>query len=138
MGTPNSFDQCRKSRMLLHVLFSERYTINTAYLSYSNITGSRFLNGSNTKLPVCVTTQSLVSPSLTFLNYCSCTALPALSALHQTHTQNSDASTAKLIVFALAPIPALTSGATFPKTSDTLLLSLPSKTNSKHFSSLRI
>ena len=33
-----------------------------------------------TKLPACVTTQLLVPPPLTFLNYCSCTALPALSS----------------------------------------------------------
>ena len=44
------------------------------------------------KTAVCVTTQLLVPPPLTFLNYCSCTALPALSALHQTHVySNSDA-----------------------------------------------
>ena len=71
--------------MWLHVLFSEHQAINTAHPSYSNFTGFGFLNVSDTKLPVCVTTQPLVPPPLTFLNYCSCTALPALSALHQTH-----------------------------------------------------
>ena len=49
------FNQCRKSRMPLHVLFSEHRAINTAQPSYDNFTGFRFLNGSNTKLPVCVT-----------------------------------------------------------------------------------
>ena len=77
-------NQCRKSRIPLHVVFSEHRAINTAQPSYDNFTGFRFLNGSNTKLPVCVTTQSLVPPPLTCLNYCSCTALPALSALHLT------------------------------------------------------
>ena len=91
------------------------------------------------KLPVCVTTQSLVPPPLTFLNYCSCTALLALYALHQTHAySNSDASSAKLSAFTLSPILVLTSGTTSPKRSDTLLHSLPSKTNSRHFSSLSI
>ena len=120
----------RKSRMLLHVLYSEHHAINAALPSYSNFIGFRFLNASNTKLPVHVTTQSLVPPPLTFLNYCSCTALPALSALHQTH----NASTAKLMAFALSPISVLISGTTSPKISDTLILSFPSKTNSRHFS----
>ena len=112
---------------------------NTAQPSYSNFIGFRFLNALNTKLQECVTTQSLVPPPLTFLNYCSCTALPALSALHQTHTySNSDASTAKLMAFALSPISVLISGTTSPKISDTLILSFPSKTNSRHFSSLSI
>ena len=134
-----SFSQCRKSRMPLHVLFSEHHAINTAHLSYSNITGSRFLNASSTKLPVCDTTQSLVSSPLTFLNYCNCTALPALSALHHTHAySNSDASTAKLMAFALSPVLVLIFGTTSPKKSDTLILSLPSKTNSRHFYSLNI
>ena len=79
------------------------------------------------------------SPSLTCLNYCSCSALPALSALHLTHAySNSDASTAKLLAFALFPTSALTSGTTSPKMSGTLLLFLPSKTNSRQFSSLII
>ena len=127
--------------MQLHVLFSEHHAINTARASISNFTGFLFLNGSHTKLPVCVTTQSLVPPHLTCLNYCSCTALPALSALHQTQAySNSDDSTAKLMAFALFPILVLTSETTSPETSDTLLLllSLPSKTNSRHFSSLSI
>ena len=140
MGAPKSLIQpCRKSRMLLHVLFTEHHAINTAHPSYSNFIGFRFLNPSNTKLPVCVTIQSLVPPPFTFLNNCSSTALPALSALHQTHPySNSDASTAKLMAFALSPISVLTSGTTSPKTLDTLLLSLPSKTNSRHFSSVHI
>ena len=89
--------------MPLHVFFSEHHAINTAHPSCSNFIGFRFLNASNTKLPVCVTTQSLLP--LTFLNYCTCTALPAFSALHQTHAySNSDASTAKLMAFALSPL----------------------------------
>ena len=79
--------------------------------------------------------------TLIFLNYCSCTALPALSALRQTHAcSNSDASssTAKLMAFALSLISVLISGTTSPRMSDTLILSLPSKSNSRHFSSLSI
>ena len=133
------FNQCRKSRMPLHVLFSEHQAINTAHPSYSNFIGFRYLNASNTKLPACVTTQSLVPPPLTFQNYCSCTALHALSALHQTHAySNSDASTAKLMAFALSLTSVLTSGTTSPQTSYTLLLSFPSKTDSRYFSSLSI
>ena len=81
---------------------------NTAQPSYSNFIGFRFLNTSSTKLPVCVTTQPLVPPPLTFLNYCSCTTLPALSALPQTQAySNSDASTAKLMAFAGSSISVL-------------------------------
>ena len=134
------FKQCRKSRMLLHVLCSEHHAFNTAYSSYARFTGLRFLKGSNAKLSEGVTTLSLVPPPLIVLSYCSCTALPALSAFHQTYAySNSDALTAKLMAFALSPISVLTSGTTSPKTSDTLLLSLPVvKTNSRHFSSLSI
>ena len=46
-------------------LLSEHHAINTAHLYYSNFIGYRFLNGSNTKRPVCVTNQSLVPPPLT-------------------------------------------------------------------------
>ena len=87
----------------------------------------------------CMCYNSLVPPPLTFLNYCSCTALPGLSALHQTHPySNSDASTAKHMAFTLSPISVLSSGTTSPKMSDTLILSLPSKTNSRLFCSLSI
>ena len=75
-----------------------------------------------------ITAQSVVPPALTSLNYCSCTALPALPTLHQTHTYSSSA------VFALYPISVLTSGTTSPKMLDTLLLSLSSKTDSRRFS----
>ena len=110
---------CTPLLQQLHWLpISEHIKYKTACMCYNSITGSA---------------------PLTFLNYHSCTALPALSALHLTHVySNSDASTAKHMAFALSPISVFTSGTTFPKTSDTLLLSLPSKTNSKHFSSLRI
>ena len=123
--------------MLLHVLFSDHHVNNTVHPSCSNFIGFRFLNALNTKLPVCVTTRSLVPPPLTFLNYCSCTALPDLSALHQTHAySNSDASIAHFMAFALSPISILISGITASKMSETLILFLPSKTNSRHFSSL--
>ena len=45
MGTPNQFNQCRKSKILLYASFSELHAIKTAHLSYSNSTGSQFLNG---------------------------------------------------------------------------------------------
>ena len=105
-----------QSRMPLHVLLSKHHAIDNAHPSYSNFTGFRFLNASNIKLHVCVKTQLLVPPPLTSLNYCSCTSLPALSALHQTHAySNSDASTAKLMAFALSPVSVLTSGTTSPQ-----------------------
>ena len=47
MGTPNSvteFNRCRKSKILLHASFSEHHAIKTTHLSYSNATGSQFLN----------------------------------------------------------------------------------------------
>ena len=67
------------------------------------------------------------------------TVLPDLSALSQTHAcSKSNASTAKPMAFALSHILALTSGTISPKTSGTLLLSLPSKANSRHFFSQNI
>ena len=104
VGTPNSVIQPKqKVQNAAAHLFSDHHAINSAHPSYSNFTGFRFLNASNIKLHVCVKTQLLVPPPLTSLNYCSCTSLPALSALHQTHAySNSDASTAKLMAFALS------------------------------------
>ena len=67
------------------------------------------------------------------------TVRPALSALCQTHAcSKSNASTAKPMAFALSHILAPTSGTISPKTSGTLLLSLPSKANSRHFFSQNI
>ena len=67
------------------------------------------------------------------------TVPPALSTLRQTQAcSNSNASTAKPMAFALSHILAPTSGTIFPKASGTLLLSLPSKANSRHFSSQNI
>ena len=67
------------------------------------------------------------------------TVLPALSALRQTHAcSKSKASTAKPMAFALSHTLVPTSGTISPKTSGTLLLSLPSKANSRHFSSQNI
>ena len=127
------------SRMWLHISLSEHHTINTAHPSYSSFIGFWFLNASSTKLPVCVTTQSLVCPPLTFLNYCSWTALLILSTLHQIQAySNSDTSITKLIAFTLSPVSVLISWTTSHKMSDTLILSLPSKTKSWHFSPLNI
>ena len=135
MHTPNSVIQPMlkvqnaASRLILRAS-------NTAHPSYSNFSGFQFLNGSDTKLPACVTIQSLTPPPLIFLNRCSFTALPALFALHQTHACSySDASTAKLMAFALFITSVLTSGTTSLKI---LLLSLSSKSNSRHFSSLTL
>ena len=140
MGTSNSVIQPMQKvqNAAAHfILRAPRHQHCTPLLQ--NFIGFQFLNASNTKLPVCVTTQSLVPPPLTFLNYCSCAALSALSALQRTHAySNSQASTAKQMAFALSPISVLISGTTSPKVSDTLILSRPSKTNSRHFSSLSI
>ena len=68
-------------------------------------------------------------------SYYTFPVLPTLSALCQTHTcSNSNTSAAKPMAFALFHTLAPTSGTTSPKTSGTLLLSLPSKANSRHFS----
>ena len=65
--------------------------------------------------------------------------LPALSALHQTHAcSKSNDSTTKPMAFALSHTLAPTSRTVSPKTSGILLLSLPSKANSRHFSSQNI
>ena len=46
MGTPNSVIQTmQKVQNALHASFSELHAIKTAHLSYSNSTGSQFLNG---------------------------------------------------------------------------------------------
>ena len=77
-----------------------------------------------------VTTQSQVPLPLIFLSYYTFTVLPALSALRQTHARsNSNASTTKPMAFALFHTLAPASGTIYPKTSGTLLLSLPSKAN---------
>ena len=84
-------------------------------------------------------TQLQVLLPLIFLSCYTFTVLPALSALRQTHTcSKSNASTAKSMAFALSHTLAPTSGTISPKTSGTLLLSLPSKANSRHFSSQNI
>ena len=65
--------------------------------------------------------------------------LPALSALRQTHAcSKSNDSTTKPMAFALSHTLAPTSRTVSPKTSGILLLSLPSKANSRHFSSQNI
>ena len=83
----------------------------------------------------CVTTQSQALLPLIFLSCYTFTVLPSLSALCQTHAcSKSNASTAKPMAFALSHTLAPTSGTVSLKTSGTLLLSLPSKANSRHFS----
>ena len=127
MGTPNSVIQpkqkvqnarlilrasrhqhCTSLRQQLHWLpISEQIKYKTACMRYNSITG--FAPTYLFEL------LQLNSPSRSL-------------ALHQTHAySNSDVSTAKLMAFALSPISVLTSGTTSPMTSDTLLLSLPSK-----------
>ena len=76
---------------------------------------------------------------LIFLSCYTFTVLPALSALRQTHAcSKSNVSTAKPMAFALSHTLAPTYGTISPKTSGSLLLSLPSKANSRHFSSQNI
>ena len=83
-----------------------------------------------------VATLSQVPPSPICLSYCTFTFLPALSALHQTHAcSNSNASPAKSMVSTHSHTSAPTSGTIFPNTSGILLLSLPSKSNLRHFTS---
>ena len=89
------FNQCRMSRMPLHVLLSEHHAINTAHPSYSNFTGFLFLNGSNTKLPVSATAQSLWTTA-------AVQPFPISPLfIRHTHTQTSDAST--FMAFTLSP-----------------------------------
>lgn len=77
------FNQCRKSGIPLHAIFSEHQAIKTAHLSYSNFHGSQFLNESNTKLLACITTP------LIFVTHCTFTALPAvLVFIRLIHVQN--------------------------------------------------
>ena len=59
-------------------------------------------------------------------------------SLRSSSDLKSNASTAKLMAFALSHTLAPTSGTISPKTSGTLLLSLPSKVISRHFSSQNI
>ena len=65
----------------------------------------------------CMCYNSITSSAPSYLSeYCSSAALPALSALHQTHAySNSDASTAKLSAFALSSVSVLISGTTSSK-----------------------
>ena len=83
--------------------------------------------------------QSQVPLPLIFLSCCTFTVLPTLSTLCQIHTcSKSNVSTTKPMAFALSHTLASTSGTISPKTSGTLLLSLPSKVISRHFSSQNI
>ena len=79
----------------------------------------------------CVTTQPQVPLPLIFLSYYTFTVLPTLSSSSDTACSNSNASMAFTLFHTLAP----TSETISPKTPGTLLLSLPSKANSRHFSS---
>ena len=126
------FNQCRKPRMP-HVLFSQHHAIKNCTSLLQQLHWLPISELIKYKTACTMRYNSINSSApLTFLKYCSCTAFPTLSTLHQTHAySNSDASTAKLMAFALSPISVLTSGTTSPKTSDTLLLSLPSKTKLK-------
>ena len=131
MGTPNSVIQpmqkvqntaarvifraprhqnCTPLLQQLHRLpISERIKYKTACTCYNAIT---------------------VPLPLIFLSCYTFTVLPALSALHQTHAcSKSNVLTAKPMAFALSHTLANTSGTISPKTSGTLLLSLPSKVN---------
>ena len=94
LGAP-CHQHCTPLLQQLHWLpISELIKYKTACMCYNSITGSA---------------------PLTFLNYHSCTALPALSALHLTHANsNSDSSTTKLMAFALSPVSVLLSGTTSP------------------------
>ena len=138
MGTPNSVIQpmqkvqniaarlilrapchqnCTPTLQQLHWLpISERIKYKTACMCYNAITGS--------------------APS--YLSELRTTPLQSfpLSPLfvRHTHAQTHDASTTKPMSFALSHTSAPTSGTISPKTSDTLLLSLPSKANSFLFS----
>ena len=74
-----------------------------------------------------------------FWSYYTFTVLPALSALRQTHAcSNSSASNAKPMAFTLSHTLVPTSGTISPKISGNLSFSLPSKANSRHFSSQNI
>ena len=68
--------------------------------------------------------KSLVPPPLIFLNYCSFSALPALSVLRQTHYVHTPTLQHKTHGFRSS---VFTSGTTSPKMSDTLLLSFLQK-----------
>ena len=116
-----------------HLFLTYTYT---AHPSYSNCIVFRFMNASNTKLSVCVTTQSLVPPPLTFLNellqlyspscfFCSSSDTRILKLRRFNH---------KIHGFRAFSNTVLTSGTTSSKMSDTIILSLPSETNSRHFS----
>ena len=83
--------------------------------------------------------QSQVPLPLIFLSYYTFKVLPTLSALLHTHAcSKSNVSTAKPMASALFHTLAPTSGTIAFKTAGTLLLSLPSKANSRHFSSQNI
>ena len=70
-----------------------------------------------------------------FLNCCTFTVLPALSAHHQTHacSNSTDSSTAKPMAFALSHTSVRTSG-----TISFNCYSVPSKANPRHFPSPNI
>ena len=111
------------------------------HLNIQLLSNMQLLFSSDVRMCVnaCVTTQSQVPLPLIFLSCYTFTVLPTLFALCQTHAcSKSNVSTAKPMAFALSHTLAPTSGTISPKTSGTLILSLPSKVNSRHFSSQNI
>ena len=81
---------------------------------------------------VCVCYSTIAGCALLYLSeLLHLYSLPTLSALHQRQASfSSNTSTTKLTVFTLSQTSIPTSGTISPKTSGTLLLYLPSKTNS--------
>lgn len=114
--------------------FLEYHAIKTAHLAYSNFTDSQLLK-SRTACMIHVLQYNLwLCPPLSFFHVYR---LSTVSALHQTsklQLQHLNSAT-KLMAFTLSQALVPMSGTVSPKTSGTLLLYLPSKTNSKTFSS---
>ena len=118
--------------------FLEHHAIKTAHLAYSNFTDSQLLKSRTACMIHVLQYNFWLCPPLSFFHVYS---LSTLSALHQrqaSSSSNTSNSATKLMAFTLSQALVPMSGTVSPKTSGTLLLYLPSKTNSKTFSSPNI
>ena len=105
-----------KSGILLHALFSKHLAMKMYTSSTAPPVAPTSRANPIQKLVACFTTITGSTPSY-FLNYCTVTVLPALSALRQIHTcSNSNASTAKPMAYALGHTSVPTSGTISLKT----------------------
>ena len=94
------FNQCRMSKTVLHILFSEHHVIQTAHISYCNSTGSQLTISEWKKEKNCLNVLQCNHRFCPLLSFWATAPLQSfqLSLLftRHTHAQTPNASTVKL------------------------------------------